>query len=232
MEPIILELEAFYLEKEKRIIKMREILFYGKETSIYDSLKGIAKFKNNFIIKKEEIIRYKNLKDQIFLLDDSYENFLKFIKIFPDNKKNNLIITTRKDNISLESAKNLRIFFKPVKILDIYKVIEKRIKKNVNNYNIFLNIPRQTLSSPTGKNLRLTEKEFKLIEILLNNNGKPISKKDILANVWGLETNKVSTLNTRVLETLISRIRRKIKSAKIKVALKKDKKGYMLVENV
>ena len=187
MEPIILELEAFYLEKEKRIIKMREILFYGKETSIYDSLKGIAKFKNNFIIKKEEIIRYKNLKDQIFLLDDSYENFLKFIKIFPDNKKNDLIITTRKDNISLESAENLRIFFKPVKILDIYKVIEKRIKKNVNNYNIFLNIPRQTLSSPTGKNLRLTEKEFKLIEILLNNNGKPISKKDILANVWGLE---------------------------------------------
>ena len=156
---------------------MREILFYGKETSIYDSLKGIAKFKNNFIIRKEEIFRYKNLKDQIFLLDDSYENFLKFIKIFPDNNKNNLIITTRKDNISLESAGNPRIFFKPVKILDIYKVIEKKIKKNVNNYNIFLNIPGQTLSSTTGKNLRLTEKEFKLIEILLNNNGKPISKK-------------------------------------------------------
>ena len=93
---------------------MREILFYGKETSIYDSLKGIAKFKNNFIIKKEEIFRYKNLKDQIFLLDDSYENFLKFIKSFPDNNKNNLIITTRKDNINLESVENLRIFFKPV----------------------------------------------------------------------------------------------------------------------
>ncbi len=211
---------------------MREILFYGKETSIYDSLKGIAKFKNNFIIRKEEIFRCKNLKDQFFLLDDSYEYFLKFIKIFPDNNKNNLIITTRKDNISLESAENLRIFFKPVKILDIYKVIEKKIKKNVNNYNIFLNISGQTLSSTTGKNLRLTEKEFKLIEILLNNNGKPISKKNILANVWGLETDKVSTLNTRVLETLISRIRRKIKSANIKASLKKDKKGYMLVENV
>ena len=220
------------MEKEKRIIKMREILFYGKETSIYDSLKGIAKFKNNFIIRKEEIFQCKNLKDQFFLLDDSYEYFLKFIKIFPDNNKNNLIITTRKDNISLESAENLRIFFKPVKILDIYKVIEKKIKKNVNNYNIFLNIPGQTLSSTTGKNLRLTEKEFKLIEILLNNNGKPISKKNILANVWGLETDKVSTLNTRVLETLISRIRRKIKSANIKASLKKDKKGYMLVENV
>lgn len=211
---------------------MREILFYGKETSIYDSLKGIAKFKNNFIIKKEEIFRYKNLKDQIFLLDDSYENFLKFIKSFPDNNKNNLIITTRKDNISLESVENLRIFFKPVKILDIYKVIEKKIKKNENNYNIFLNISRQTLSSPTGKNLRLTEKEFKLIEILLNNNGKPISKKNILANVWGLESDKISTLNTRVLETLISRIRRKIKSVNIKASIKKDKKGYIIVENV
>ncbi len=220
------------MEKEKRIIKMREILFYGKETSIYDSLKGIAKFKNNFIIKKEEIFRYKNLKDQIFLLDDSYENFLKFIKSFPDNNKNNLIITTRKDNISLESVENLRIFFKPVKILDIYKVIEKKIKKNENNYNIFLNISRQTLSSPTGKNLRLTEKEFKLIEILLNNNGKPISKKNILANVWGLESDKISTLNTRVLETLISRIRRKIKSVNIKASIKKDKKGYIIVENV
>ena len=211
---------------------MREILFYGKETSIYDSLKGIAKFKNNFIIKKEEIFRYKNLKDQIFLLDDSYENFLKFIKSFPDNNKNNLIITTRKDNINLESVENLRIFFKPVKILDIYKVIEKKIKKNENNYNIFLNISRQTLSSPTGKNLRLTEKEFKLIEILLNNNGKPISKKNILANVWGLESDKISTLNTRVLETLISRIRRKIKSVNIKASIKKDKKGYIIVENV
>ena len=211
---------------------MREIIFYGKETSIYDSLKGIAKFKNNFIIKKEEIFRYKNLKDQIFLLDDSYENFLKFIKSFPDNNKNNLIITTRKDNISLESVENLRIFFKPVKILDIYKVIEKKIKKNENNYNIFLNISRQTLSSPTGKNLRLTEKEFKLIEILLNNNGKPISKKNILANVWGLESDKISTLNTRVLETLISRIRRKIKSVNIKASIKKDKKGYIIVENV
>ena len=220
------------MEKEKRIIKMREILFYGKETSIYDSLKGIAKFKNNFIIKKEEIFRYKNLKDQIFLLDDSFENFLKFIKVFPDNNKNNLIITTRKDNINLESVENLRIFFKPVKILDIYKVIEKKIKKNENNYNIFLNISRQTLSSPTGKNLRLTEKEFKLIEILLNNNGKPISKKNILANVWGLESDKISTLNTRVLETLISRIRRKIKSVNIKASIKKDKKGYIIVENV
>ena len=211
---------------------MREILFYGKETSIYDSLKGIAKFKNNFIIKKEEIFRYKNLKDQIFLLDDSYENFLKFIKSFPDNNKNNLIITTRKANINLESVENLRIFFKPVKILDIYKVIEKKIKKNENNYNIFLNISRQTVSSPTGKNLRLTEKEFKLIEILLNNNGKPISKKNILANVWGLESDKISTLNTRVLETLISRIRRKIKSVNIKASIKKDKKGYIIVENV
>ena len=211
---------------------MREILFYGKETSIYDSLKGIAKFKNNFIIKKEEIFRYKNLKDQIFLLDDSYEKFLKFIKSFPENNKNNLIITTRKNNINLEGAENLRIFFKPVKILDIYKVIEKKIKKKENNYNIFLNISRQTLSSPTGKNLRLTEKEFKLIEILLNNNGKPISKKNILANVWGLEYDKVSTLNTRVLETLISRIRRKIKSVNIKASIKKDKKGYIIVENV
>ena len=110
--------------------------------------------------------------------------------------------------------------------------MKKKIKKNENNYNIFLNISRQTLSSPTGKNLRLTEKEFKLIEILLNNNGKPISKKNILANVWGLESDKISTLNTRVLETLISRIRRKIKSVNIKASIKKDKKGYIIVENV
>ena len=72
------------MEKEKRIIKMREIIFYGKETSIYESLNSIAKFKDNFIIKKKEIIRYKNkdFRNHIFLLDDSYENFLKFINLF------------------------------------------------------------------------------------------------------------------------------------------------------
>ena len=38
-------------------------------------------------------------------------------------------------------------------------------------------------------------------------------------------------MNTRVLESLISKIRRKIKSVNVKVAIKKNKHGYLLIQN-
>ena len=36
-----------------------------------------------------------------------------------------------------------------------------------------------------------------LIELLLSNNEKPLSKKFILYSVWGIDQERVSSLNTR-----------------------------------
>jgi len=128
----------------------------------------------------------------------------------------------------LHSLQNLRTFVKPVKILDLYKEIIKRIKKDESALKVNLNKSNLSLINPKGKDLKLTEKEFKLIELLLNNNGKPLNKKNILSTVWGLELEKVNSLNTRVLETLVSRIRKKIRSANIKASITKNKNGYVL----
>ena len=60
------------------------------------------------------------------------------------------------------------------------------------------------------KVLKLTEKEFKLMDVLLKSRSKAITKKNLLYLVWGLHLEKVvDSINTRVLETLISRIRKK-----------------------
>ena len=86
-----------------------------------------------------------------------------------------------------------------------------------NNYDKFL------------LNLKLTEKEFKLIDILIKNNGKAITKKNLLYLVWGLRLEKVDSMNTRVLETLISRIRKKIVYSKLEMKIIKNKFGYVLM---
>ena len=104
---------------------------------------------------------------------------------------------------------SLRFFFKPIKILDLYKEILNKIKNNVNNLDFNINHRDFSLTNKTGKILKLTEKEFKLIDVLIKNNGKAITKKNLLYLVWGLRLEKVDSMNTRVLETLISRIRKK-----------------------
>ena len=207
---------------------MKIIYYFGKDTSIYESLERIIKIKKKFEIKKLDICKNKNFDNDIFILDDSYKEFLKLINLFSKKNKNNFIITTKKENISLDSLQNLRIFVKPVKILDLYKEIIKRIKKDESASKVNLNKPSLSLINPNGRDLKLTEKEFKLIELLLNNTGKALNKKNILSTVWGLELEKVNSLNTRVLETLISRIRKKIRSAKIKATITKNKNGYVL----
>ena len=45
----------------------------------------------------------------------------------------------------------------------------------------------------------------------------------------GIRARKSAALDTRVLETLISRIRKKIRSFDIKASIKKKKDGYVLI---
>ena len=217
------------MEKEKRIIDMKKVYYFGKDSSIYESLESIIKTKKKFEIKKLDIKNKRNLQNSILILDDSIKEFLKLSNFFLKNKENNIIITTRKENISLPSLQNLRIFIKPIKVLDLYKEIITRIKKSESSFKIVLNKPNLSIINPKGKNLKLTEKEFMLIELLLSNNEKPLSKKFILYSVWGIDQERVSSLNTRVLETLISRIRKKIRSVKMEISITKNKNGYMLL---
>ena len=209
---------------------MKTIYYFGKDTSIFDSLENLSQMEKSFLIKKIDNVTKKNFNDSVLILDDSFIDFIKLIKINSQNNNNNLIVTTKKENITLSSLQNFKIFLKPIKILDLYKEILKKIKSNFNDFNLKLNHSDLSLTDEKGKILKLTEKEFRFVEVLLNNNEKAMSRKNLLYNVWGLHLDKVESLNTRVLETLVSRIRKKIISSKIRIKIIKNKSGYILIK--
>ena len=57
-----------------------------------------------------------------------------------------------------------------------------------------------------GEKVKLTEKEFKLVQFLFKNVGRLVSRDHILSAVWGYDLG----LNTRTVDTHISRIRKKL----------------------
>ena len=206
---------------------MKTVYYFGKDLSIYESLEGLSKIKKSFLIKRIDNAKKKSLKNSILIIDDSFQGFLKLIKTYPD-KKNNMIVTTKKENINLNSLQNLRFFVKPIKVLDLYKEILKKIKNTYNNLDFSVNQVESIVTDKRGRKLKLTEKELKLFVALFNNYGKALNKKNLLYDVWGIHLEKVDSLNTRVLETLISRIRQKIVSARIDIKIIKNKSGYIL----
>ena len=208
---------------------MKIIYYLGKDASIFESLESLSKIKKSFIIKRIDFIENINLNESLLILDDSSKGFVKLINSFSNKKRNNIIATTKKENITLNTMESLRFFFKPIKVLDLYKEILNKIKNNVNNLDFNINHRDFSLTNKSGKILKLTEKEFKLIDVLIKNNGKAITKKNLLYIVWGLRLEKVDSINTRVLETLISRIRKKIVYSKLEMKIIKNKFGYVLM---
>jgi len=208
---------------------MKIIYYLGKDASIFESLESLSKIKKSFIIKRIDFIENINLNESLLILDDSSKGFVKLINSFSNKKRNNIIVTTKKENITLNTMESLRFFFKPIKVLDLYKEILNKIKNNVNNLDFNINHRDFSLTNKSGKILKLTEKEFKLIDVLIKNNGKAITKKNLLYIVWGLRLEKVDSINTRVLETLISRIRKKIVCSKLEIKIIKNKFGYVLI---
>jgi len=61
-----------------------------------------------------------------------------------------------------------------------------------------------------GKVLRLTNIEFELLQLLVNQSGLPISRSDILTKIWGYVPQRHGDL--RVVDVHISRLRSKIES--------------------
>ncbi len=57
-----------------------------------------------------------------------------------------------------------------------------------------------------GRNVPLTAREFSILEVLLRNRGRPVSRSTILLSVWGEEDENAGAS----LEVLIARLRRKL----------------------
>ena len=62
------------------------------------------------------------------------------------------------------------------------------------------------LTDSEGKKIRLTEKETNILKYLYRSSGKPVTREELLSEVWGYN----STVTTHTLETYIYRLRQKI----------------------
>ena len=82
------------------------------------------------------------------------------------------------------------------------------------------------LLDPAGKKIRLTEKETNILKYLYRAGEKPVSREELLAEVWGYNAG----VTTHTLETHVYRLRQKIEKDPAKVAiLITDQGGYRLV---
>ncbi len=71
-----------------------------------------------------------------------------------------------------------------------------------------LSIPRRTLTSPVGEDVRLTRFEFELLATLSNNPGRVLSRDSLIDHVSGRDR----ASSDRTIDVLIGRLRRKIET--------------------
>ena len=108
----------------------------------------------------------------------------------------------------------MKVFLKNVQSAKGWKLDRSKLKfYKTNNYFI-----------------ELTEKEFYFLFFLLQNKENVVSKERLLKKVWGFSTTyNTNLLNSRVVETIVSRIRKKLKKFKQGPQLIKNKEGYKLL---
>ena len=84
----------------------------------------------------------------------------------------------------------------------------------------------KVLMDAKGKKVRLTEKETNILKYLYRAGAKPVSREELLTEVWGYNAG----VTTHTLETHIYRLRQKIEKDPSKAAiLVTDQGGYRLV---
>lgn len=80
----------------------------------------------------------------------------------------------------------------------------------------------------SGKKIKLTTKEFQLLEFLLRNKNRVVSRADLAINVWDIDFNT----NTNVIDVYISYVRNKVdKEFDHKLIQTHVGMGYILKEN-
>ena len=115
-------------------------------------------------------------------------------------------------------------------MFDLYNEVINKIEYNLlktNNWT--LDKKKMALISSRKEIISLTEKEIILLTLLMKSANKSLLKEELLKNVWSIDLNKNIEIETRVLETSISRIRKKLALYKGTPKIKKEKTGYKII---
>ena len=153
----------------------------------------------------------------IMLPGDDGITILKSIRSNPKTKDIPIIMLTAKTT-ELDKVKALDLgaddyIDKPFSIMELVsrvKAVLRRTKKdsNIKSYkNISLDSDKHKVTV-SDKDIKLTNKEFKLLEYLISNPGIVLSRENILENIWGFDFEG----ETRTIDVHIRSLRLKLKS--------------------
>lgn len=153
----------------------------------------------------------------IMLPGDDGITILKNIRSNPKTKDIPIIMLTAKTT-ELDKVRALDLgaddyIDKPFSIMELVsrvKAVLRRTKKdsNIKSYkNISLDSDKHKVTV-SDKDIKLTNKEFKLLEYLISNPGIVLSRENILENIWGFDFEG----ETRTIDVHIRSLRLKLKS--------------------
>jgi two-component system, OmpR family, copper resistance phosphate regulon response regulator CusR len=89
-----------------------------------------------------------------------------------------------------------------------------------------MNLTAKTVQR-AGQDITLTSTEYRLLEYLLKNKGRVVSRLDMLENVWGIDFN----MGTNVVDVYVNYLRKKIeKTGPVKLIQTVIGMGYVMKE--
>jgi DNA-binding winged helix-turn-helix (wHTH) protein len=222
------------LEKEKtkdNINSLFKVYYIGQDTAIYLSLKSLSSKSKKFELSKKLLDKNFSLEKTFILLDDSGRNIKKEITFLRKKNFSDFLILLDKKNISMIEEKSSNFFLKPLSIFDLHEEVYRRIEGiSAISHKWVLDRANLNFCGNNNEQIQLTEKEYKFINCLLNNRGNLIEKEYLLKKVWMINLeNKIQIKETRVVETLVSRIRKKLSKYNNAPRLIKKKEGYTIL---
>lgn len=96
--------------------------------------------------------------------------------------------------------------------------------KNIVVADLVIDVNKKTISR-SNEHIKVTPREFDIVLLLANAKGNPVSKKDLIKNVWGTSME----VNTNTIEVFINLIRNKIdKNYSVKLIHTRTGFGYYI----
>ena len=221
---------------EKDIIKdgvnsLYRVYYLGEDLAIYNSLKDLSLKTKKFILHKKTFKESLSIENAFILLDDSSKKIMQKINFLKEKNFQDFFLLLNKNNYEIINNKTAKVFFKPLSIFNLHEEIYRSIKNNylVSNH---WKLDRSSLQLISNKNLhiQLTEKEYEFLYYLLKNQSDSVDKKSLLKKVWKIKIeDNIQIKDNRVVETLVSRIRKKLSTHNKGPKLLKLKEGYKIL---
>lgn len=153
-------------------------------------------------------------------------------RIREEGRKTPILMLTAKDQVE-DRVYGLNIgsddyLIKPFDFDELVARIKALLRRPQSVQNTTLNVADLSLNTITknvsraGKEIELSPTEFSLLEYLLNNQGRPISKDQIIEHVWNFDAD----ILPNTVEVYIGYLRNKIEKPFGKKALIKTVRGF------